>query len=510
MTPTLSQSVWYQTVITCTNTGGSVTATPGMVLVQGTTTNSVPYHEGFEGISANDKLPNCSWTAANIGSTEFTYIGSNTQGRNPHDGNKFAYFYYSPAGVKSFYSNGIQLQAGVTYSAGFWWQTEYYGYNNWTDLSLLLGPTQSATGQQTIATTNGAAVSNTYKLLSNTFTVANSGIYYLAVRATNNTSSYAYYLAWDDLFVVIPCDLNSPMLAVTPNQTVCAGDNVNIAASGADLYQWSHGPTSAVLIENPISTTIYSVTGTNTLTGCSATQAHVVTVNPTPEVGIFATRYAMCEGESVTLTGFGADTYMWTNNANTPVNVVSPQVTTSYSVVGTNVYGCQASAAVQITVHPSASIFANADRPTICVGETATLTAQGGVSYQFVSPGSYQTSNPAIISPVASTNYTITGTDANGCTGVQIVGISVEQCVGLSELNGAGTVKVFPNPNAGEFAVIASGKTSVIITDLTGRHVAAFEGIDHLDININDLANGVYYVKVRTQEGSNVVRIVKE
>ena len=92
-----------------------------------------------------------------------------------------------------FYTNGIYLKAGVTYSAALWYQTEYYGYNNWTDLSILYGTTQTATGQVTIATTAGPAISNVYKSLSNTFTVPTSGIYYIAVRGTGNTSSSAQY-----------------------------------------------------------------------------------------------------------------------------------------------------------------------------------------------------------------------------------------------------------------------------------------------------------------------------
>src|SRR4249919_2239993 len=117
-------------------------------------------------------------------------------------GNNFASFYYWPGNTNSFYTNGIYLNAGITYSASVWYTTNQYGDDNWEDLSILAGPNQGSTGQFVVATTPGAAIAATYKSLSNTFTVASTGVYYFAVRTTVNTNSYAYYLSWDDLEII--------------------------------------------------------------------------------------------------------------------------------------------------------------------------------------------------------------------------------------------------------------------------------------------------------------------
>src|SRR5690606_7502783 len=130
-----------------------------------------PYHEGFEEIQADNTLPNCSWSASNLGVNQSnqTYMVAANNNRVPHTGSKFASFYYGTIGDSYFYTNGIYLTAGVTYSAGLWYTTEIYGYNNWTDLSIMYGPSQSTTGLVTIASTNGPAISMVHKLLSNTF-----------------------------------------------------------------------------------------------------------------------------------------------------------------------------------------------------------------------------------------------------------------------------------------------------------------------------------------------------
>jgi hypothetical protein len=237
---------------------------------------------------------------------------------------------------------------------------------------------------------------------------------------------------------------------------------------------------------------------------------HAVTVNPLPDVNIFATKSAVCEGQSVSLTAFGANTYLWTNNATTNVITVNPTSTTNYQVYGTNSFGCQAMAQQQITVHPNPSITGAPDRAQICVGEAVYLSASGGVSYQWVSPNSFMQSNPAVAYPTASTNYTLTGKNAFGCTASQVVPVAVDACTGLSEQSGGKGLKVFPNPNAGIFTVQVAGKAEVAVSDLSGRLVASASGENLMEINISSLANGIYTLKVVTSAGSDVIRIIKD
>jgi hypothetical protein len=516
-TSTLGTSTWYQAVITCTNGGGTFTAPASQVLVQNTTTNTVPYDEGFEGIPSANKLPNCSWVAPTLGSTDLTYVTSNTLGRTPHTGTSFASFYYSPGGTNYFYTNGIWLDANVTYSASMWFQTEYYGYNNWTDLSILLGTTQTATGLVSIASTNGPAISNVYRSLSNTFSVPTSGIYYVAIRGTGTTSSYADYLSWDDLSISIPCALNTPTVNIIANNTsICEGQAVSLTAAGADTYTWNTGDNNAAINPVPLQVGLntFVVNGTSALTGCSVSVSQSVFVNPAPDIYISANNPVVCAGKPVVLTALGASTYSWNTGGNSPYTTVMPTTGTSYTVLGSNSYGCTSSASFSVSVNNLPGVGASASRQNICSGESLELTGTGADTYEWQSSSNFVLiGSPITVFPSASGAYTVTGMDVNGCTANAVVTIGVDACTGISQYAGANGVRVYPNPNNGSFVVEMNDQQlkTVEVTDMMGRLIATTNSsADKIDMDLRAVSNGIYYVKVKTDSTVEVIKIVKE
>lgn len=514
-TPTLSSPIWYQCVVTCTNGNASINTIPGSVSIAPTTTNTVPYYEGFEGIATNNQLPNCSWNANNLGSTSRTYISSSNQNRVPRTGQKFASFNYSPGTTGFFWTNGIRLEAGVTYSASVWYTTEYYGYTTWTDMSILYGTSQSTTGLTAIASTSGAAVSPVYKSLSNTFTVATSGLYYIAIRGTSNGSCCGYNLSWDDLAIEIPCSMNTLSVAInSPTTSICAGNAIALTATGADTYSWNTGATTASITATPNSNLVYYVSGTSSLTGCSTTASINVNVNPSPVVSIFADKVNVCKGKSATLFAYGATSYNWSTLSNSTQIVVSPTTTTSYTVIGTNNFGCTGQAVQQVSVLPQPNVVAAGTSTSMCVGETVTLQASGAVSYSWLSPSIFVQSAQAVVSPNTTTTFTLTGTDASGCTNTANLTLNVNICAGISTVaNAAGDIKVFPNPNKGEFTIDFNNTLdkTIEVVDFTGKLVQSSKSSNaKVTVNINTYANGVYYVKVISNNGVEVIKVVKD
>lgn len=125
---------------------------------------------------------------------------------------------------------------------------------------------------------------------------------------------------------------------VTP-LNICSGNTATISASGANTFTWSTGSNSTTIFVNPVATTIYTVSGTNTV-NCTSSQTIVLGVYQNPTLSINSNTNLICIGSSATLSVNGANTYTWNQGSNASTIVVSPTITTSYSVTGTNANGC--------------------------------------------------------------------------------------------------------------------------------------------------------------------------
>jgi hypothetical protein len=512
VSPPNNSTMWYSAIITCTAPGGSSVQAVGQVTIAGVTTDVVPYLEDFEGIGMANRLPNCSWSAPNLGGSAKTYVGASSNNLLPRSGSSFAAF-TNPGGIDYYYTNGIQMIPGVTYSASLWYQTDLTGASNWTDLSIMIGSSQSPSGLTTIATTGGPAVSIIYKSLSNTFTVASPGLYYVAVRGTGSTGT-AMNLSWDDLLIEIPCSLNSPVLAVNANSTsICAGESIVLTATGADNYTWdNNGGSGGMVTVTPLYNTYYTVTGTNANSGCSSTASQMIQVNPAPIVGVISFPAIVCDGAPLNLQAYGASSYNWSTGGTFPSIMVTPTGPTSYTVEGTNSFGCKTKFVHQVTPNPLPGIIANIPAQ-MCVGDQIVGNATGATSFLWISNNVYVANNPVLLSPKVSTTYTVQGTDDFGCKGEDVVSIEVVECVGLAEAGKLSAVRVYPNPTSGEFTVEmnVSGNTLVEVTDVTGRVILSQTTESAtFDVNINDLAGGIYYVQLSNGDSIERIKVIKQ
>ncbi|WP_317897835.1 T9SS type A sorting domain-containing protein [Aurantibacillus circumpalustris] len=503
------QTIHYRAVITCT-AGSSYTTTSQSVNVAPVTTSVVPYHEGFETLALNE-LPNCSWAASSIGTSNLTYTAPYGNNRVPHNGSNFASFSSSPSGTSYFYTNGIQLVAGITYSASMWYITES-GFNDWADLSIMVGAGQTPAGMVTVASTGGTVTPILYTPLSNTFVVPLSGLYYVAVKATSG-AGVAPYLTWDDLSITIPCEINGPNLSINASATtICSGQNVLLTGVGADSYLWSGGQTSTVGLFSPTYPQTYTLTGFNALSGCTTTLSQKINVMPSPQVTAFVNGPTGCAGQTVNLVAYGGGNYFWNTGAQGASTFVAPDVTTTYSVIGTNSLGCAGTAIIQVSVSPAPNITVLISKTQLCNGDQLTLTGSGAGTYNWLTSfNSSQTGNPLTINPNASATYTVIGTDNKGCEGETTVSFAVEECTGLTKLSSSNVSKLYPNPTHGVFAIELNKPASKIeISDLTGRVISSYQNVEgKVSFDINAFANGIYYVKITQTDSYEVVKLIK-
>ncbi len=214
----------------------------------------------------------------------------------------------------------------------------------------------------------------------------------------------------------------NPLPNVIANATVltfCLGGSTILTGGGASSYTWTGGITDGVSF-NPSSTTTYTVTGTDG-NGCSSSATKLITVNPLPIVTANATSTSVCNGNTTTLTGGGASTYVWSNGVVNSVAFV-PTATNTYTVTGTDANGCVNTTTKLITLNPLPTVIANATLTTVCSGSAVTLTGSGAFSYVW----SNGVTNGIVFHPTSSNTYTVTGTDANGCvnTATQLITVN--------------------------------------------------------------------------------------
>jgi hypothetical protein len=137
---------------------------------------------------------------------------------------------------------------------------------------------------------------------------------------------------------------------------------------------------------------------------------------------------AICAGDSYTIVANGALTY--TSVPALVGSVVTPTATTNYNITGTDANGCTSSVAAVSSVTVNALPTITVSSGAICAGNSYKINANGATSY---------TSVPAltgpIVTPTATTDYSITGTDANGC-------VSSNTAVSTVTVNALPTVSV--------------------------------------------------------------------
>lgn len=216
-----------------------------------------------------------------------------------------------------------------------------------------------------------------------------------------------------------------------------AGTSTNVGTTNTSVGDFT---TVAVDINPSLTTTAYPATWTQysyTVTGLSA-----------PTVGRFAFRYfctnagtfgtngdfvgvddfsytpfcapptltvasgSICAGQSFTIAPSGATTFSYTGGS----AVVSPTTTTSYTVTGFNTPGCEGTAVSTVSVSALPTLTVNSG--AICAGQSYTISLSGASTYT-ISGGS------AVVSPTATTNYTITGTSTEGCENSIVSSVTV-------------------------------------------------------------------------------------
>ena len=247
------------------------------------------------------------------------------------------------------------------------------------------------------------------------------------------TTSASGCIDYDTVTVVVNA-IPTPTIYNDTPLSFCIGGFVELYTDTYASYVWNTAATDSFIVANTGG--LYTVTITDT-NGCQNSANATVATFSLPNVDAGAS-FSVCPGNSGNLAATGASTYLWNTNPslsqlNIPNPVATPTVNSWYYVTGTDVNGCKKVDSVEVTLFTLPVVNAGLDAQ-VCVGDSTQFNATGAVSFVWNASSSLSSlviPNPYAF-PTSLTTYTVTGTDANGCTDQDQVSVSTLSLPGVN------------------------------------------------------------------------------
>ena len=416
------------------------------------------------------------------------------------------------------------------------------------DSYLWHGTTYTASNNTATYTTTNAAGCDSVTTLNLTLHYSNTGSdvqsacdSYLwhgtTYTASNNTATYT-------TTNVAGCDS-----VITLNLTIRYSSTSDTAAIACDSYTWhnttytaggmhQYQTTNAVDCDSVVTLNLtlhYSNTGSEVQSACDSYTWHDTTFTASGTHQYQTTNAAGCDSVAtlyltVRYSSSGSETqdvcdsYTWHGTTYTTSGTHEYQTT--------NAVGCDSVATLNLTIRYSST------------SDTAAVACDSytwhGTTYTVGGTHQYQTTNAAGCDSVVTLNltlghsvtvydslsltpteipydyhgntvnaagdYTFDGTTTEGCDSTTLLHVEVIT-VGLDITDPLAELKVYPNPTHGTLTIDAEDVLTVEAFDLAGRKVVTLDGVKTFDIS--HLPSGTYTLRIKTERGETVRRIVK-
>lgn len=433
---------------------------------------------------------------------------------------------------------GVAVSGGSAPYTYSWSQNT--ALNSATAINLTGGTYQvsvtDATGCPGVAiVTIGAGESPTLQLLSVLETACSMPTGSISVTAFNGQSPYTY--AWShnpalnaptasslqegayNVTVTDALGCDAELNAVVLNQNTdlelvlaTSGNALCASATGSALlqvqngiptysYAWSHDPMLTSETATGLAAGAYTATVTDAI-GCNAVLAFALEAdNPALDLAVLDNQPSACNAGTGVVTlnpgnGQAPYTYAWSHDPGETDAVATGLLAGNYASTVTDANGCVGAIDVTVAQTPNPQVVLANQTDTDCAQSTGSLSilASGGSApYSFAwSHSATETTEQA--NNLGAGNYTVSITDANGCTAILNATVS-----------SLGAPQAIVNTTA-SYCDQLSGVATATVTDL-GVVTYAWENtanpgiIIDTDDTADNLGAGVYAVTITNQAG---------
>lgn len=335
---------------------------------------------------------------------------------------------------------------------------------------------------------------------------------------------------------------NTPVAAFTSNYTkVCRSKSIQFTdnSQNATSWQWTFtgGTPSTSNLKNPIVT--YNTAGNfavklvalNNIGKDSITLTNYINVYTTPTATVNpSTRVFYCNGGAPNIltatTNVQSPSYQWqlnsANIAGATSSTYGAVTQANYRVLLTDPFGCtRISNTTVLSLTPANRVTAGGPT-TFCVGGNVVLSATASTRYSYqwtLNNINIPGANSVSFTATQAGQYRVIVSDVPlGCSRVSSPVTVRINCKLDQPITGNFDLQLAPNPANDlsniQFNLLKGGNVVIDLFDATGRLLeniydgAAIEGVNNLDFSVNYLADGIYFIKIISNEQQQTSRLV--
>jgi len=335
-----------------------------------------------------------------------------------------------------------------------------------------------------------------------TFVVSGPGNWFVTVTDSSNCVNSDSVVVTEHALPVVTLPADTAYCFGTPFSWTLDAGNPNAT------FDWNNGAGSAqTFVVSSGGNWFVTVTDSNS---CVNSDSVFVTENLLPVVDL-GNDTSYCAGVAFAWAinaGNPGATYSWNNGADSAAVFIATTAGT-YSVVVTDVNGCVNADSVIVTENPLPVLDLGPD--VVTPDQNAVLTAPAGFAAYNWSNGQ----NTQTISVTQTGTYTLTVTDANGCTDSDDIGVLITFSNEETEL--ALDATVYPNPSNGYLHIrlneALKGAADAALFNMAGQSVyntRIQEGNPGAEVTLDlaHLAEGMYILRLNGDAKTRTFKII--
>jgi hypothetical protein len=243
-----------------------------------------------------------------------------------------------------------------------------------------------------------------------------------------------------------------------------SGGLIGSPAVSNAVYQWNPSTdlaqaNASQTTANPSFNTLYTVSVTDTISNCSSTDDVLVSVTGAPSLSV-NNDTIICGGDSVRISAVSsASSFIWSNGVTSSSFIVSPSVTTVYTVTATGTSACSSVDSVIVTVNAPFVYLG----PDITIVDTQSVSLDAGIGMDIYNWSTGDTTQFIMVQPYVNSQlginkYVVEVQDVYGCSAKDSVYINY--VLDINAINSDINLEIYPNPTKGKFILEFEGTIS--------------------------------------------------